>query len=445
MIRRFERECTGACASVLVDGGDLFQGTPASNLAYGRPVIALYNALGYAATAVGNHDFDWGQDTLRARMRDAKFGMFAANVTDAAGKPLPWIRPDTMVERGGLKVGIIGLALLSTPITTMPSNVATLRFLPGGPIVMARARLLRARGADVVIVVAHATFECAESCRGELADVAQQAGAAVDAIVGGHSHTEAPAMVGDIPLMRARSSGRAVAVVDLPVNRSERAGVKPRVVYVQSDSVAPEPDITRIVDAAIAPVREIAAQPIATNADELRRTGSQYPLGNLIADAQRAAAGTDVGVMNNGGIRATLAAGPVTYGALYEVQPFGNMLMRLTATGTALRAYFERIVRGPQPNAHVSGVLVRYDPARPPGDRIVEVSVGGKPLDPNRTYTVTMSDFMATGGDGLALAAPKGPVETGIADLDALIAFAQAQPGGVIRADPTVRLAPIPK
>ena len=102
MIRGLERDCTGSCASVLVDGGDLFQGTPASNLAFGRPVIALYNALGYAATAVGNHDFDWSQDTLRARMREARFAMLAANVTDAAGKPVPWIRPDTMVERGGL-------------------------------------------------------------------------------------------------------------------------------------------------------------------------------------------------------------------------------------------------------------------------------------------------------------------------------------------------------
>jgi 2',3'-cyclic-nucleotide 2'-phosphodiesterase (5'-nucleotidase family) len=254
-----------------------------------------------------------------------------------------------------------------------------------------------------------------------------------------------PAMVGSVPLMRARSSGRAVAVVDLPVIRANRANVKPWMVYVQSDSVAPEADITRIVDAAVAPVREIAARPIATNAAELKRTGSQYALGNLIADAQRAAGGTDIAVMNNGGIRATLAAGPVTYGALYEVQPFGNMLMRVTATGTALKTYLERIVRGAQPNAHVSGVLVRYDPARPAGDRIVELSVGGKPVDPSRTYTVTMSDFMATGGDGLALAAPKGPEETGTSDIDALIAFVQAQPGGVIRADPTIRLAPIPK
>jgi len=245
--------------------------------------------------------------------------------------------------------------------------------------------------------------------------------------------------------MRARSSGRAIAVVDLPVSRASRANLTPHMVYVQSDSIAPDADIKRIVDAAVEPVRALAARPIATNAVELKRTGSQYALGNLIADAQRAAGGTDVAVMNNGGIRATLAAGPVAFGALYEVQPFGNMLMRLTATGTALKAYLERIVRGAQPNAHVSGVMVRYDPSRPVGDRIVELSVGGKPVDPSHTYTVTMSDFMATGGDGLALAAPKGPVETGVSDIDALITFVQAQSGGVIHADPTVRLAPVPK
>ena len=168
------------------------------------------------------------------------------------------------------------------------------------------------------------------------------------------------------------------------------------------------------------------------------------PLGNLIADAQRAAGGTDVAVMNNGGIRATLPAGPITFGHVYEVQPFGNMLMRLTATGTALKEYLERIVRGAQPNAHVSGVVVRYDPSRPAGDRIVSVTVGGAPLDPARTYTVTMSDFMATGGDGLALAAPRAPVETGIADIDAFITYVRALPSGTIRADPTVRLLAVP-
>jgi 2',3'-cyclic-nucleotide 2'-phosphodiesterase (5'-nucleotidase family) len=132
--------CSGSCVSVLVDGGDEMQGTPASNLAFGRPVIAFFNAVGYAASAVGNHDFDWGQDTLRARMRDAKYAMLAANVTHADGRPVPWLRADTIVERGGLRIGIIGLSTVQTPRVTMARNVADLRFREHPRTQPARAR-----------------------------------------------------------------------------------------------------------------------------------------------------------------------------------------------------------------------------------------------------------------------------------------------------------------
>ncbi len=445
VIRQLERECSGACTSVLLDGGDLFQGTPASNLAFGRPVIALYNALGYAATAIGNHDLDWGQDTLRARMRDAKFGMFAANVTDANGWPVPWIRPDTIVERGGLKLGIIGLALHSTPTVTKASNLEGLRFLPAPPVVTERARLLRARGATLVIVVAHAGAVCDTSCRGDMAELAQQTAGSIDAIVGGHAHTEFASVINGVPVMRGRSSGRGIAVVDLPVSRADRKAVAPRLRFVTTDAIAPEADIQRIVDDAVRPVAEFAQRPVATVAEDLRRVGPQYPLGNFIADAQREAAGTDIAVMNNGGIRANLLAGAVTYGALFEVSPFGNILVRMTASGTAVRAYMERMVGRGQPIAHVSGLTVRYDPARPVGERILEILVGGAPLDPNRTYTVAMTDFMAGGGDGLALATSTDVVDTGIVDIDALVAYARSRPGGVIRADPTVRLRVVPR
>ena len=105
MIRRAESECSGACASLWLDAGDEFQGTPASNLAYGRPVTDLFNALGLAASAIGNHDFDWGVDTLRARIRQAHYAMLAANIRYTDGRDVPWIRQDTVVMRGGVKIG----------------------------------------------------------------------------------------------------------------------------------------------------------------------------------------------------------------------------------------------------------------------------------------------------------------------------------------------------
>ena len=266
-----------------------------------------------------------------------------------------------------------------------------------------------------------------------------------DAIVGGHTHTEFPRVINGIPVMRGRSSGRGVAFVDLPVSRAARTDLTPRVVFVATDSIVPEPDITRIVDAAIAPIRELAAKPVATIAEDLRRAGAQYPLGNFVADAQRDAAGTDIAVMNNGGIRANLLAGPANYGAFFELSPFGNVLVRMSVTGAALRSYLERVVSRAQPNAHVSGLVMRYDPARSAGSRIIDVMIGGSPLDAVRTYTITMSDFMATGGDGLSLAGAGNPTDTGIVDLDAIVAYAQSRPGGVVRADPAVRIVSVPQ
>ena len=101
------------CETLLLDGGDLFQGTPASNLSYGRPVVEYYNRMGYAAAALGNHEFDWGLDTLRARMRQAKFGFFGANVRYKDGRDVEWIRNDTIVVRGRTRIGIIGVSTVA--------------------------------------------------------------------------------------------------------------------------------------------------------------------------------------------------------------------------------------------------------------------------------------------------------------------------------------------
>ncbi|HEX4932514.1 MAG TPA: 5'-nucleotidase C-terminal domain-containing protein, partial [Gemmatimonadaceae bacterium] len=131
------------CQSLLLDGGDMFQGTPASNLAFGRPVVELYNALGYAAAALGNHEFDWGQDTLRARMRQARHAVLGANARYEDGRDVPWIRNDTIVTRGPIRVGIIGIATTETKRTTAAKHTIGLRFDAPAPIVDSIAKDLR--------------------------------------------------------------------------------------------------------------------------------------------------------------------------------------------------------------------------------------------------------------------------------------------------------------
>jgi 2',3'-cyclic-nucleotide 2'-phosphodiesterase (5'-nucleotidase family) len=443
-IARARAECVSpGCETILLDGGDEFQGTPASNLAFGRPVVDLFNELGYAAGAVGNHEFDWGQDTLRARMRDARYALLAANVRYPDGRDVPWIRDDTLVTRGALKIGVVGVATLLTPTTTRASNVADLRFADPVPIVDSLTRRLRSRGADYVVVVAHDGAFCdrdgATNCRGEIVEFARRLREPIDAIVSGHTHSLVNTVVNGIPVVQSRSSGSAFGVTDLGPD-----GGQPVVRDVLPDSIPADPAIAVRVHHDVSAVASFVNRPVATIVGDLVRTGNQYPLGNLVADAQRAAGKGDVAVMNNGGIRANVTDGPATYGSLFEVQPFGNILYRFTLSGAALRAYMEKLVAN-RLNVHISGATIAYDSTVAAGARIRSVRMAdGSELQPEREYTLVLNDFLATGGDGLGLSTAARRTEVlSIPDLDALVTYLQSQPQPVrAPADPRFIVVP---
>jgi 5'-nucleotidase len=471
-LERARAECRAPeCVHVTLDGGDEFQGTPASNLAFGRPVVALYRLLGVDAAALGNHEFDWGRDTLRARAREAPYRLLAANVRTAAGGPLPGTADDTLLVRGGLRVGVVGLATRETPSTTRAANVRGLTFGPLAPAFDARARALRARGAHVVLAVAHSGAFCDRAparpaavggsrgdsaaaggaaaaaapeapggCRGEIVDFANAVTERVDAVVSGHTHSLVDTRVRGAPVVQARSSGRALGVVDLvldpatgaPLPDSTRSEVR-EVEGAGDDAPAP---VQALVRQAVAAVADRVARPVAEVADAMpRERDEQYALGNLLADAQRWAGRADFAVINNGGIRADLRAGTATYGTLFEVQPFANVLSRVTARGRDLRAYFEQLVARERPRAHLSGAVVEYDPARPAGARITAVRLAGagaRPagaLEDDRLYTLVLNDFLVTGGDGLGLAGRAASVTPlNVVDLDALVGYLRQLP-----------------
>lgn len=417
-IRAAAAECAPRCEVLVLDGGDMFQGTPASNTAYGQPVVELFNELGYAASALGNHEFDWGIDTLRARMREARFSILGANVRYADGRDVEWVPNDTIVARGAMRIGIIGLATQQTPTTTRPRNVAHLRFVDPAPVVDAHARSLRGRGATHVVVVGHVGGRCAATCDGEVFDLAAAITEPVDAIVSGHSHTLLDTAVKGIPIVQARSRGQSIEVLDLPLGGAApaRGEVRP----VLSARIPPDPAAAAIVARWTARVAGEFSRPVATLSERLSRADAQNSLGNLIADAQRAAAGTDVAVMNSGGIRADIDSGVVTYGELFEVQPFDNTLVRVTMRGSDLRSYLAQIVARGRPDAHVSGASIVYSRGSAGAGRIDTVLVAGKPVDDAANYTVVINDFMAAGGDGLGPPASASVEALPIIDRNAL-------------------------
>ena len=454
-LERAERECAPpSCTWLLLDGGDEFQGTPASNLAFGRPVVDIFNNLGLSAAALGNHEFDWGQDTLRARMRQARYDILGANVRDTLGRPVPWIRADTLIVRGGDRIGVIGVSTLSTPTSTRASNTVGLRFVEPAPIVDSLTRALRSRGANVVVVVAHAGAFCdrsgASACSGEIVDLARHLTEHVDAIVSGHTHSFVNTTINGIPIVQGRSRGQAIDVVDIPMASGSAGAATHEVRDVLTDSIAPDTAVQRIVAAASGAVAPLVSQPVARIAETMKKSPSgaeeQVPLGNLIADAMRVEGNGDIGIMNNGGIRASLRAGTATYGDLFEVQPFGNILYRVTVDGRDLRAYLERLVARRRPGVHLSGAVIEYDTTRAPGSRLVAVRVGNAPLADDRTYTVVLNDFEYTGGSGLGFGtAAKGAENLNLVDLDAFIAYLRSLPQPIQRpTDQRFVIAPAP-
>ena len=437
IIRQAQSECAGDCSYVLLDGGDLFQGTPISNLSYGRPVVEYYNSMGYTASAVGNHEYDWGQDTLRARMRQARFRFLSANTTFLDGRDVPWIANDTIVTRGRTKVGIIGITTPATKTSTLPANVANLSFADPAPVIDAEAKSLRSRGADVIIVLAHEGGFCnrdanaVESCTGSLFEMVPRITEKIDLIVSGHSHSLLDTRINNIPIVQSVRWGTAVSVTDIPLDQAGKvagpavADVRP----VMTNSVAAYAPVDSVVKRAAARVAPIVNRKIGTLTASLERTGAQYPLGNLLADSYRWAAKGDIGIINTAGIRTRLPEGDITYGRLFVILPFANTLYRIRMTGAQVREYMETLVSRDQPGVHVSGLTVGYDPDKPAGSRITSITLPqGRTLSDKAVYSVIVNSFMAGGGSNMG---PPNGAESrplGIVDLDGLVDYIKSRP-----------------
>ncbi|MGD0483782.1 MAG: 5'-nucleotidase C-terminal domain-containing protein, partial [Gemmatimonadales bacterium] len=442
MMDRLQREC--GCAEIRVDAGDVMQGTPISNLSHGRATVEAYNLMGYAAAAVGNHEFDWTVDTLSARMREARFGWLAANIRTTAGTRPAWVQPWRMVRAGALKVALIGYASILTPSTTRPDNVAALRFDGGAAIVDSLVGVARRdSAADVVIVLAHEGGFCGQGgtdCHGEVFDLAAALTVKPDLIVSGHTHSLVNAVANGIPIVQARSSGTAVGIVDFVAAPGGGRTAHVRVETVYADRERADTAVVRLIDGYRRSTDALTSRPVATLASALRRGEDQYPLGNLLADAYRAAAGADAGIVNNGGIRADLDSGVVTWGALFQVVPFQNFVTRVTLTGADLRAALEHAVGSQDAAAHVSGVRLTASRGAPEGRRITALAFeNGRPVRDDAHYTLAVPDYLASGGSGYAMLRGRPAVNVGVTDLDAFIAYLRRLPQPV-RAPAEVRI-----
>jgi 5'-nucleotidase len=457
-------------AVLLLDAGDTFQGGVESDLSEGAVVVDAYNALGYTALAMGNHEFDFGsadrpgarqdpeadpQGAIKARAAQAKFPFLAANLLDdRTGKRVDWpnVHASTMTDAAGLKIGIVGVMTYGALRATLPLNIRGLRMAPLAETISAEAGRLRASGADLVILAAHAGGSCERfddpanlsSCDpgSEIFDVARTMPAGLlDAIVAGHTHSALAHVVNGIPIVQSYSTGRWFGRIDLTVDTSTRHVVHSRPYAPReicafedpqtlacSDAVAgevvpraryegrPVLEDAAVLDAmapALARVRQLQATPLNVVLDStLPRTGNpESPLGNMFADALREQGNADIALNNNslGGLRADLPNGPLTFGQLYDTFPFDNRLVRVNVSGGALEQGIANALRRGRPGAFgISGARVRASCGEN-GLRVELFRTSGQPIGPTESLVVVGMDSLL-GGQMFAVAFPPGTV-----------------------------------
>jgi 2',3'-cyclic-nucleotide 2'-phosphodiesterase (5'-nucleotidase family) len=438
---------------MLVDAGDMFQGTLESNLSEGADVVRAYNQIGYTAAAVGNHEFDYGPEgpavtaasveddprgALKKRATEAKFPLLVANVHDkASGARIKWpnMPASTLIDVAGIKVGIIGVTTEATPFTTMPANFVGLQMAPTVEVISDEAKQLRAKGAGVIIVTAHIGSKCKNldqpndisSCDQdeELFHVIKDLPkGTVDAIVAGHTHAAMAHRIEDIAVIESYSSGRAFGRVDLRIspdghvtsvkihkpqmlcpnegtgNPMPIASCKPA--PYEGAPVTPDPAVQLIVDEALAKAGARRSEKLGvTLAGKVTKSyGEESIEGNWFCDLMLVAQPTaNVSVTNGGGLRADIPAGELTYGQLFEAMPFDNRFAVVDLKGSHLR----KLVTS---NLQRGGAILSWGglaaKAKCTGEKLdVAITVAGKPLSDNASYKLVTSDFLASGGDGL--------------------------------------------
>lgn len=369
------------------------------NLFGGLPSIEVMNLMGYNAFVPGNHEFNYGQEVLGQRIRDAKFPVLAANVTYKDGSLFTGASA-LIQEIGGVKVGIIGLVAEETPIVTHPKNVEGLVFHE--PISVAKMVAQRVRPkVDVLIALSHLGY----SKDIELAEAVPE----LDIIVGGHSHTELKEAteVNGVIIVQAHEYANNLGFLYLNVEDGKITNYNAFLIPVTAE-VPEHPQVRAIIDYWNEQLQErlgtvVGRSDVAWNGErEFVRT-SETNLGNLVADVIREAVGSDIAVTNGGGIRASINPGDITVADIYNVLPFDNSLVVVEMLGMDIIEALEHSVRlVPEQNGgflQVSGLTFEVDPKAQPGGRVINVRVNGERISPSKTYTVATNDLLPAAMD----------------------------------------------
>lgn len=398
--------------SILVSAGDMFQGSPDSNLLYGKTVVDVMNYAQFDAMTLGNHEFDWGMDVLKQRILQSAFPYICANVIDKrTGKPADFVKPYSVLERKGVKIGIIGIATPETAYKTNPKMIENYTFADPVATVKTLVPVLKKQGVQIIIALTHLGSEMDNqgNIHGDAAQLAQEVDG-LDAVISGHSHQVVFGQVHSVPVVQAYYNGRAVGKVDITYNkRTKKVETAVASVAPLSDvDQSPDQHVKVIIDEAqkeIAPIKSIVVGHTLNALPHDRNEMAETALGQWVADTLRQASNADIAFQNTGGLRTGLVAGDITMGNLYEVMPFDNTLYKVEMSGSQIQQVLEYGIGNKKIGMlQYSGLKIVYETLSPPEIHIASVTTAdGTLLQPEKKYKVVINDFMAAGGDGFTM------------------------------------------
>ncbi len=409
--------------SILVDGGDQFQGTLFYTYYKGKAAAEMMNKMAYDGMTVGNHEFDDGPEVLRGFMDAVQFPVLMSNVDVSAEPSLAGVlKKSAVIERGGEKIGLIGLT--TEDVDEISSPGPTVIPLDSVTSVQAEVDALTAMGINKIIVLSHSGYATDQIVAANTTGV--------DVIVGGHTNTYLsnasdradgpyPTMVGDTAIVQAYAYGKFLGELNVTFDDAGKlvsASGEPLVMDAGVSEDTPTKD--RIAELA-APLNEIRNKVVAQAADAIDgdrancRT-KECAMGNLVADAMLARVkdqGVQIAIQNGGGLRSSIDAGEVTLGEVYTVLPFQNTLSTFEVKGSAIKDALENAVAqydDPDKDgrfAQVAGITFVINKGNATGERITDIMVregdGFVPLDPEKVYGVVSNNFVRNGGDGYAM------------------------------------------
>lgn len=430
--------------TIFVSGGDQYQGTSESNLTLGRPVNAMMKGMGVVASAVGNHEFDWGTEHMTKWQADGGFTFLAANIIDTATKqPVAWAKPYMMVEKNGKKIALLGFSTKETIVLTSSKYTKGLEFAEPAEVAKTWVEFLQSGKApegkpDAIIALTHVpTYQDKETqaiTGEEMEALAKVKG--IDGIISGHSHQTVSGVIGEVPVVQAYYNGRVFGKLSLEFNTDgSLKKVTPSVdlLYKRKNDMIADADATKVFDeitAELAPIKNTKIGVATGTFTHDTETEQTTQLGEFVCKLMAEKAGVDIAIQNGGGLRRDLPAGDITMGLMYEIMPFDNALTTIELTGADLIKNIENGLGQPDArDGSFSGLKVEYDMDKPHMSRITKITtLDGKAIDPAAYYKVVSNDFLidTKGADGYMFADGKNKTYLGVPIREAMVDYIKA-------------------